>query len=700
MASLAPGTPAEPGLLSDSNIDVRYYLQALWRGRWLIAATAVVTLLLGVFIAYLQVPQYRASVLLQIEPPVPTFLNVNEAAAAVSGGYWMNTDFYNTQFRILRSKSVGERVVERLKLHDREPFKSSPDPAGLLMAQVSVEPIPDSRLAAVVVIHDHPQEAALWANTVADEYMAVSLANRVESAKKAYEWLQERLSSTQEEMRNAQSKLFQSLQRQDLFVPEGSVSAVTASITKLNEDSIEATARRISIEAALKQVAGMRERGESLDSVPQISSDSAVAAFNNQLVALSLELTKLKEKYREGHPDVQRVRTQIEEITRAKERRWNEVVDGLKSEYAQLQRREAELKAATDRQKAQAASQSRRITELETLKKESESAKGLYDVLLQKLNESDIASSIRNNNISIIERAVAPRDPVKPNKRRIAGVAFLLGLALGVGLVLGRDYLDPTLKDPEEVERYLHLDLLASVPRYEEGSAHLVTEAYQNLRTSLIFARKDDAGQVVLITGSAPQEGKTTTLVNIGKLLAASGEKTIVLDFDLRRATLHQQLGLMREPGITNYFVSHDDLNALIRPTRIANLFALTAGPIPPNPPALLARKQLGDLLAQLRQHFDWVLLDSPPLASVTDALLLARHADMAVMVVQHNKVDKKVIKRCVGALQRVIPALGVVLNAVDAKSKGYYYYYYHHPHELALDSRAEPPKAAGAQKS
>lgn len=696
----APSPPANESLLGETDIDVRYYLQVLWRGRFVIAATAVVALLLGLFVAFLQVPQYRSAALLQIEPPVPTFLNVAEAAATVSGGYWQNTDFYNTQFRILTSKSVGQRVVDRLKLSDREPFKSSPDAAGMVMAHVSVEPIPDSRLASVVVIHEHPQEAALWANTVADEYMSVSLSNRVESAKKAYEWLQERLGATQDEMREAQGKLIQSLQRQDLFVPEGSVSAVSASITKLNEDFIEATARRISIEAALKQVESMRAKGESLDSVPQIAADSAVNAFNGQLVALDFDLSKLKEKFKEGHPEVARVRSRMEEITRAKQKRWNEVVEALKAEYAQLQKRETELKAASDRQKAQAASQSRRITELETLKKEAESAKSLYDVLLQKLNESDIAASIRSNNISIVERASAPRTPVRPDKRRIAAVAFALGLALGVGLVLARDYLDPTIKDPEEVERYLHADLLASVPRYEEGSAHLVTEAYQNLRTALIFARKDDAGQVVLVTGSAPQEGKTTTLVNIGKLLAASGEKTIVLDFDLRRATLHQQLGLLREPGITSYFVSRDDLNALIRPTRIPNLFALTAGPIPPNPPALLARKELSVLLDQLRGHFDWVLLDSPPLASVTDALLLARQADIAVMVVRHNTVDKKLVKRSITSLRRVTPnLLGVVLNAIDAKAKGYYYYYYHHA-EGAPEARGVAAKSAAGQKS
>ena len=239
------------------------------------------------------------------------------------------------------------------------------------------------------------------------------------------------------------------------------------------------------------------------------------------------------------------------------------------------------------------------------------------------------------------------------------------------------------------MERYLHLDLLATVPRYGPDTVHLVTEAYQNLRTALLFARKDEGGQVVLVTSTAPQEGKTTTIVNIAKLLASSGEKTIVIDCDLRRAQLHTWLGLDREPGFTDHFVSHVDLDALIRNTMTPNLFALTAGVLPPNPPALLARRDLDKLLERLQRHFEWVLIDSPPLASVTDALLLARHADIVLYVVHHNKVDKKLIKRTVASLRKVTPnLLGGVLNSVDIKSTGEHYSYYYPSHD---DGKASP---------
>jgi len=698
VASISPN----PTPQAERELDVRYYADLLWRGRWFILSAALVGMGLGVLAAWLQVPEYQASAMVQIEPPTPTFLSVTDALVG-AGGYWQNTDFYNTQFKILRSKSLGEQTVARLKLGDRPPFKGSTDPGVVFMSHVSIAPIPDSRLVFIQVTHTNPKQAALWADTLADVYIEQSLTNRVEAARRAYEWLQERLAATQKSMRESQERMLKTYQSQDLFVPEGSVSAVTSSITKLNEDYIAAQSRRIELEAALKQMADMRRLGQSLDTVPQVAADSLISDLNTQLSNLGLEMTRLKEKFKQAHPEVQKAQAQMDQIRKAKDSRATQISAGLRAEFSQLRKREGELRAAIEDQKSQAASQSRKVTELEAVKKEAESAKSLYEVLLQKLNETDIAASIRTNNVTLVERASAPSAPVRPNKKRIAGIGLLLGLLLGVGLVLARDYLDNTIKDPEEIERYLHMDLLAAVPRYDEASVHLVTEAYQNLRTALLFGRKSEAGQVVLITGTAPQEGKTTTLVNLAKLLSASGEKTLVLDFDLRRAQLHARLNLTREPGLTNFFAKHERIETLIRPTRVPNLFALTSGALPPNPPALLARKDMADFLEQLRRDFEWILLDSPPLASVTDALLLARHADMSVFVVQHNKVDKKLIKRNVAALRKATPnLLGAVMNGVDVKTKGYYYYYYQQDGAQATSGagRKAGPRPVSAAKA
>ena len=684
--TVIPSGGAGAHLLGDGDLDVRYYAGVLWRGRWLAIVASILGMALSSLIAYLQIPEYQAQAMVQIEPPVPFFMGVNEALMG-GGGYWQNSDFYNTQFKIITSKAIADRVIAELKLKDKSPFKDSADPSSLFLQHVSVEPVPESRLTYIKVSHQDPAEAALWANRIADVYIRHSLDQRLESARKAFDWLVERLKTTENTMREQNDKLYRQYQEQD-FVPQGTTSAVNSSIEKLQGELVDVQSKRIALDAAYRQAIDLKARNESLESVPQIAQDLTWVGLQAQLAAMGLEKQRLKEKYRDTHPEVVRIDALINGLRQRKDDRATEVIALMEKERSQLQKREGQLRAATEGQKSVAAGQNRRVAELDTIKKQADSASGMYDVLLQKLNESNIASSVQSNNISLIDKAVGGAK-IRPDQGRSALLGFALGLLLGVALVLGTDYFDNTIKDPDEVERYLHLDLLAAVPKYDETNVHLVTEAYQNLRTALIFARRDESGQVVLITGTAPQEGKTSTIVNLAKLLAASGEKTLVMDLDLRRAQIHRRLGVPKEPGFSDYFTKREELDRLVQPTKSPNLFVLTAGALPPNPPALITRKQMGDLLDRLRKHFDWILVDSPPLASVTDALLLARYCDLAVYIVQHNKIDKKAIKRSIQALQKATPNLvGVVINALDAKTRGYYYYYYHQDHKASGEVR------------
>ncbi|HSD28821.1 MAG TPA: polysaccharide biosynthesis tyrosine autokinase, partial [Vicinamibacteria bacterium] len=654
------------------DFDVRYYAELLWRRRILLPAAAIGGLGLGVLAGELQVPRYQARSLLQVMPPNPTSLSVTDALVQ-TGNPMRDRQFFNTQLNVLHSRAIAERVVDRLKLKDQPAFQAAGDPVGLLLGAVAVEPVPDTYVVEVRITHNVPEDAALWANTLSDVYMDYCLEGQVEAAKRAYKWVTERLAETESGMQETQDKLLKTYQGQDLFVPEGSVSAITTSITKLNEDHIQAQARRIELEAQIGEFAEARRRGRRLDAIPQVASDEVASGINGKIQALTLDLARLREKYKEGHPEVQKIQVQMQQLRKDRDARVGQIEEGLRAEYRQLQRKEAELRAAIDDHKGRAAEQSQKLTELESLKKRADSAAGLYAVLLQKLNETNIAASLQNNNIRLLDRAVVPTHPVWPRKRQIALVALLAGLLLGAGWVLLRDALDNTLKDADDVERHLHLELLAAIPRYDKDDASLATEAYQNLRTALLFSRRGEEGQVVLITGTAPGEGKTTTLLNVAKLLAVSGESVVVVDCDLRRANLHMRLGVTREPGFTDFFVKNVDLSKLVRTTRIPNLKAIPAGALPPNPPALLARPDLATALGQLKRHYRWVLVDSPPVAAVTDALLLAQCADATVLVVQQNKVDRAMVKRALAALRKVTPnVVGAVLNAVDVKAKGY----------------------------
>ena len=673
--------------LPPREFELRYYAELLWRRRRLLIAAALGGLGLGVLAAEVQVPRYEARTLLQVMPPNPTSLSVTDALMQ-TGNPMRDRQFFNTQLNVLHSRALAERVVERLKLKEQ----LGGDPAGAVLRAVAVEPIPETYVVEVRVTHGDPKEATLWANTLADAYMDYSIEGQVETAKRAYKWVNERLAETQTGMQEAQDRLLKSYKGQDLFVPEGGVSAITTSITKLNEDHIQAQARRIELEAQLGEFAEMRRRGRALDAVPQVAADERVAEINGRVQALTLELANLRERYKEGHPEVQRVLVQIQQLRRDKDDRVVEIEESLRAEYRQLERREDELRQAIAAHKSRAAEQSRKLTELDLVRKQADSAAGLYSVLLQKLNETNIAASIQNNNVRLLDRAIVPSSPVWPRKRQFALFALLGGLLLGSAFVLVRDALDDTIKDADDVERHLHVELLASIPRFGPEDAALATEAYQNLRTALLFARRGGQGQVVLVTGTAPGEGKTTTLLNVARLLADSGESVVAIDGDMRRANLHLRLDVPREPGLTDLFLDQVPLTSLVQTTRTPRLSVVPAGPIPPNPPALLARPELVEALGELRRLYRWVLVDSPPIAAVTDPLLLAQISDATVLVVQQNNVDRATVKRALTALRKVTPnVVGVVLNSVDVKGRGYYGYAYYGPGRGEAEGAAPP---------
>jgi len=689
---VSPGFPQSARSESEGaprDIEVRYYIELLWRRRILLAAAAIGGLAIGVLTGELQVPRFQARTLLQVMPPNPTSLNVTDALVS-TGNPIRDRQFFNTQLNVLHSRAIAERVVDKLKLKQA---LGPGDPVGVFLTSVGVEPVPETYVVEVKITHNDPKDAALWANTLADVYMDYSIEGQIEAARRAYKWVNERLAETQTGMQQAQDKLMKSYQGQDLFVPEGSVSAITTSITKLTEDHIQAQARRIELEAQLGEFQEARRRGRGTDAIPQVGGDTVVADMNGRIQTLTLELARMREKYKEGHPEMQKVQVQVQQLRKDRDARVAQIEEGMRAEYRQLQRKESELKATIEEHKGRAADQSLKMTELESLKKQADSAAGLYSVLLQKLNETNIAASIQNNNVRLLDRAVVPSSPVWPRKRQIALVGLMAGMLLGAGFVLLRDALDNTLKDAEDVERHLHLELLASIPRYTKDDATLATEAYQNLRTALMFSRRGEDGQVVLVTGTAPGEGKTTTLLNVAKLLAVSGESVVVVDCDLRRANLHLRLNVPREPGFTDYFVRSIDIATLVRTTRIQNLSVIAAGPLPPNPPAILGRPEITTALAQLKQQYRWVLVDSPPVAAVTDALLLAQRADSTILVVQQNKVDRAMVKRALTALRKVTPSvIGAVLNAVDVKTKGYYGYAYYGSRRDPKDPRDKRP--------
>jgi capsular exopolysaccharide synthesis family protein len=315
---------------------------------------------------------------------------------------------------------------------------------------------------------------------------------------------------------------------------------------------------------------------------------------------------------------------------------------------------------------------------------DAEARKHIYDLVAQRLQEINLSAGVLANNLRVVDRAILPQTPIAPRKRLNLAAGLVLGLLLGLGTVFFLDYLDNTVKSAEDLEHDLDLHLLAVLPRKRSGSDRAVKEALQTLRTSILFSSQGRAHKVLLVTSAGPREGKSSTVSDLARTLANAGEQVALLDCDLRRPTVHARFDLPRDHGLSNYIVAREgeDWKSYVKGAGIPNLSVLTCGPLPPNPPDLFSAKRFQDLLAEFKENFDWVLLDSPPVLALADAVILASLSDMVALVIKHNENDKDMIRRSLKQLRDVNPnVIGGILNSVDLHrgASGYYYagYYY-----------------------
>jgi capsular exopolysaccharide synthesis family protein len=345
------------------------------------------------------------------------------------------------------------------------------------------------------------------------------------------------------------------------------------------------------------------------------------------------------------------------------------------------------------------------------VKTDAETRKQIFDVITKTMNEISVGADLLSNNVAVLDHAPMPLRPIRPSKRLNLFLGSVMGFFLGLGVVFFLDYLDNTFRSPEDIEKFLGLSVLAVVPKVREAGAdsHAVRESYQTLRTSVIFCSRNRERRLVLVTSTAPQEGKSSTIVSLAKTLAGAGDRVVLLDCDLRRPTLHQRLGIERDPGITNYLAGRldsSDWKPFLRTVGVANLHALPCGPIPPSPPELFGTDRFRNLLRDLKNEYDWVLIDSPPITSLSDSTLLASIADMVILVVKHNATDRDLVSRSVQQLRNVNDTVaGVVLNNVDidkAYQKDYYYagYYYYGAEQKKKRRKVAEPEAADGAKA
>ena len=715
-------------------------ISVLYKYRW--ASIMLFLLVVGWVMvdSYTQVPRYRASARILVEEPGADIATPAEIArnAPIS-----DPEIYmQTQLRIMRGRDLALRVAQKIDLSRVPEFNGQgPQPTPLansiaavkyyaawpyrlvttaqappiappdsgtgtagnyadaLIARLSVDQVRGSQLVDVSFASADPEFAARAANAFADEYVAQNLALKIQNLEKSAEWLTGEVERQAKLVQQSELQLQQYRETQDAGALDSGQNIVVARLNSLNEQLTLARTDRIRKENLYKQLQGA---GSNIDSISAVINNTQVQNLRSRLNELQQESLRVAERYGEKHPERQRVAAAFASARSQLEDEIQKAVLNARNDYDAAVAQERMLLSTLNESKQAATDLSRKGVNYSALVREAESNRAVYSQLLTREKELRVIANSRTNNVRVVDRAEVPGSPFTPNHRRDWVYALALGLALGLAIAFGIDYLDDTVKTPDDITRRLKLKFLGLVPIVPGERHPLISgpvphdfgEAYRSIRTSLAAQIPGTGARVVAVGSSQPLEGKTTTAVNIAMALAVGGARVLLIDADMRRPSVHKALRMSNDRGLSQLLAGQARMREVVQRTHDPNLLTITAGRTPANPSELLASDRMRALLSGLETGpFDWIIIDTPPVLAVTDAVILAPLVHAVTFVIGAEMTRWRLAERAVETLLGSNPRNVVaILNKVNfGRNKYYYSRYYGHQYK---NYYAESPAA------
>jgi capsular exopolysaccharide synthesis family protein len=482
-------------------------------------------------------------------------------------------------------------------------------------------------------------------------------------------------------------------ERQGLMNLEERQALVTQKLTSLASAAMTARLERISKETLFNQMKAMPP--SQLASFPTVLSNANLQPLRTQLADLQRQQARLAESLGEKHPEMVRLRGEIRALEDKITAEMQGVIHSTEADYETARQQEASLQASMEAVKREMQELNNQTVEYEVLKRDLEANKALFRNLTTRSKETGLESELKATNIRITEKAEIPRGPYLPNRPRNYQLALIIGLGVGLGLTVLVEQLDNTLKTPDDVKEHLNLPFLGMVadvnarrpgpnapppsPIILKNPRSALAESYRVVRTNIMFSSAETTGRALAVSSVNPAEGKSTTVVNVGASLAQNGSRVLLMDADLRRPTIHQHFGLSNAPGLSDLIVGKVAVAEAVRATSFKGLDVLPCGYIPPNPAELLGSTAMRELLTALRSHYDWILLDTPPILAIADTPVLSRWVDGVILVVAAERTGRPSVQRTIDQLSSVGgKVLGIVLNRVDLERNSYYFGQYY----------------------
>ncbi len=747
MANETPHTPAAPpaqvrspqGFGAGAEPHLFDRLSVLYKYRW--AAVLVFMLVVGWVMvdSYTRIPVFDSTARILIEDPNADLATPSEISRNVT---LADPEIYlQTQLRIMRGRDLAQRTAAKLDMQRVPEFNGQgPKPTQLavgialvkyyalwpyrlitstqveaprtvldsvsessypeaLLARLAVNQVRGSQLVDITFRAADPEFAARAANMFADEFVANNLALKVSTLEKSAEWLTGEVEKQGKLVQQSELALAQYKEKQDAGALDSTQNIVVARLTAQNDALTKARLDRIQKEGLLRQINSV---GQDVEAISSVIANPNIQTLRSTFNALQQESARLAERYGDKHPERQKVAAQLTSTEGQLKAEIAKAVQNVKNEYDNAVQQERELQSSLNEAKQAATALGRKGVDYAVLLREAESNRTVYNQLLTREKELRVVANSRTNNVRVVDRGEVPSRPSSPNHRRDWAYAIALGLALGLGVAFGIDYLDDTVKTPDDITRRLKLKFLGLVPIVSGDRHPLISgpvphdfgEAYRSIRTTLAAQLPGTGSRVVAVASSQPLEGKTTTAVNIAMALAVGGARVLLIDADMRRPSVHKALRMANDRGLSQLLAGQARMREVVQRTHDPNLLTITAGRTPANPSELLASDRMRALLAGLETGpFDWIIIDTPPVLAVTDAVILAPLVGAVTFVIGAEMTRWRLAERAVETLLSSNPRnVLAVLNKVNfGRNKYYYSRYYGHQYK---NYYAESPAA------
>lgn len=684
-------------------INLRHYWHVTLERRWLVITVFLSILILSLVYLFRAPKIYEAVAVLQIDRESENVLNIKDVFS-MDG---REQDYLQTQYKNLQSRTLIETMITNLGLSKDAAFAQTKDIYKAVASDISISPVRLSRLVNVKVENKDPVQAARIANALAETFVKRNLDIKLGKSTEATDWLKKQADELEKEVNAAERALQDYKEKSGLVSLDESVNIASQALRQAQTELDRADSDASTATKLASEVKRLVESGTKIDSIMEVSSDVLIKQMKQNLAEKEAKLANLLTRYKAKHPDVIQAQKDVDSYSASLQTEAQKIFDAIQNQAVlAVSKAETALQRRVAQEKIQVTLGTKRI-EYEQLSRKAQQSKLLYNNVLARMKETEVAGKIKTNNMSVIDPAVVPQAPIKPKTIVILALVVFGGFTFSLGLAFFVNYLDDSIKGQDDVETYLGLPFLGYVPHIETNSiierdlqAHLhptssSAEAFRTVRAAVSLANLPEKLRTIVLTSTVPSEGKSLVASNLAIVTAQSGLKTLLVEADLRRPTVHKTFQLHSPLGIASYLQGKiTRIDEIIHKTEVPNLDVICCGAIPSNPSELIGSARMQEFLVEARKQYDRLVLDCPPISAVSDPLVTSAMADGLIFVSEFNKIRREHARKTVMRVQNAgIHILGAVINNIDFEGKDSYYYSHYYYQNGYYSSHYKPEK-------